>query len=157
VLGGAISYSLALVYAKRFIAPLQLGAVRLAAYQMVLAAAVLAPFAAPGHWGELAAQPVALIDLALGLGLLGTGVAFVIYYFLIATLGALRAASVYYIPPVVALAVGALFANEHIAVRQAIGTIMVMGAVYFAIRPDGPSATLHRRDPRSQLERDAGN
>jgi drug/metabolite transporter (DMT)-like permease len=144
VLGGAISYSLALVYAKRFIAPLGLSAVRLAAYQMLLASAVLTPFAAPGHWAILAAHPMAFLDMALGLGFLGTGVAFVIYYFLIARLGALRAASVYYIPPVVALGVGALFANEQISVRQALGTFLVMGAIYFAIRPEGPAQQASR-------------
>ena len=87
-LGGAFSYALALVYAKRFIAPLGMTEVRLASDQMILAIILMAPFAAPGHWAALAEQPSALAGLVIGLGLLGTGVAFVIYYSLIQTLGA---------------------------------------------------------------------
>nr|WP_223215901.1 EamA family transporter [Rhizobium herbae] len=92
---------------------LGLGPVKLATHQMLIAAVLLAPFAAPAHLVELARQPEALWALVLGLGLAGTGVAFVIYYQLIQILGALRAASVYYIPPVVALVVGWAFAGER--------------------------------------------
>ena len=135
-LGGALSYALALVYAKRFIAPLGMSAVRLASYQMVLAFIVMAPFAAPGHWAALADHPSALAGLVIGLGLLGTGVAFVIYYSLIQTLGALKAASVYYIPPVVALATGAIFAGESIGLKQVGGALLIMAGIYYANRPE---------------------
>ena len=135
MLAGSVCYALALVYAKRFIAPLTMSAVKLASYQMTLAFVFLIPFAAPGHWSELILNPKAFLGLILGLGLLGTGVAFVIYYYLIATLGALKASSVYYIPPVVAMLVGALFANEAIGLRQIGGAILIMTGIYFADRP----------------------
>ncbi|MEO7679944.1 MAG: DMT family transporter, partial [Sphingomonas sp.] len=125
-LGGAVSYALALVYAKRFVAPLGMSAVRLAAYQMMIAFVLMVPFAAPVQWSALFAHPTALASLVLGLGLFGTGLAFVIYYYLIARLGALRAASVYYIPPVVALAVGAGFAGEVVGLRQIAGALFIM-------------------------------
>ena len=135
-LGGALSYALALVYAKRFIAPLGMSAVRLASYQMVLAFIVMAPFAAPGHWAALADHPSALAGLVIGLGLLGTGVAFVIYYSLIQTLGALKAASVYYIPPVVALATGTIFVGESIGLKQIGGALLIMAGIFYANRPE---------------------
>jgi drug/metabolite transporter (DMT)-like permease len=135
-LAGAVSYALALVYAKRFVAPLGMGAIRLASYQMVLAFLFMAPFSAPGHWAELTGAPVALGGLVIGLGLLGTGIAFVIYYYLIETLGALKAASVYYVPPVVALAVGALFAGEVVEVKQIIGALLILAGIFYANRPD---------------------
>jgi drug/metabolite transporter (DMT)-like permease len=135
-LGGALSYALALVYAKRFIGPLGMSAVRLASYQMVLAFILMAPFAAPGHWSAFADYPSALTGLVIGLGLLGTGVAFVIYYSLIQTLGALKAASVYYIPPVVALATGAIFAGESIGLKQIGGAILIMAGIFYANRPE---------------------
>lgn len=59
-----------------------------------------------------------MAGLVIGLGLFGTGVAFVIYYSLIEALGASKAASVYYIPPVVALATGAIFAGESVGLKQ---------------------------------------
>ena len=140
-LGGALSYALALVYAKRFIAPLGMSAVRLASYQMVLAFILMAPFAAPGHWSALADHPSALAGLVIGLGLLGTGVAFVIYYSLIQTLGALKAASVYYIPPVVALATGAIFAGESIGLKQIGGALLIMAGIFYANRPEPGART----------------
>ncbi|MEO7635116.1 MAG: DMT family transporter [Sphingomicrobium sp.] len=135
-LGGAVSYALALVYARRFIVPLGMGAVRLASYQMILAFVVMAPFAAPGHWSVLAAHPIALAGLVIGLGLIGTGIAFVIYYNLIERLGALNAASVYYIPPVVALAIGATFAGETIGLKQIAGAMLIMAGIFYAKRPN---------------------
>lgn len=134
MLGGSISYALALVYARRFVSPLQLGAVRLATYQMLLAFIFLSPFAAPGHWGALASHPAAALGLVFGLGLLGTGIAFVIYYDLIAKLGALKAASVYYIPPVVALFIGAAFAGETVGLKQIVGALLILGGIYYANR-----------------------
>ena len=138
-LGGALSYALALVYAKRFIAPLGMSAVRLASYQMVLAFILMVPFAAPGHWSALADHPRALVGLVIGLGLLGTGVVFVIYYSLIETLGALKSASVYYIPPVVALATGAIFAGESIGLKQIGGALLIMAGIFYANRPEPPA------------------
>lgn len=113
-----------------------MSAVRLASYQMVLAFILMAPFAAPGHWSALADHPRALVGLVIGLGLLSRGVAFVIYYSLIQTLGALKAASVYYIPPVVALATGAIFAGESIGLKQIGGALLIMAGIFYANRPE---------------------
>lgn len=134
MLAGSVSYALALVYARRFVAPLKLNPVKLAAYQMLFAVALLAPFAAPGHWSELAAHTSALLALVFGLGLIGTGIAFVIYYQLIQTLGAMKAASVYYIPPVVALIVGWAALGETITPVQAGGAVLVMAGIFYANR-----------------------
>ena len=134
MLAGSVSYALALVYARRFMVSLGLGPVKLATYQMLFAAVLLAPFAAPGHWSELAAHSEALLALVFGLGLAGTGIAFVIYYQLIQSLGALKAASVYYIPPVVALVVGWAIAGETITLVQAIGATLVMAGIFYANR-----------------------
>jgi drug/metabolite transporter (DMT)-like permease len=134
MLTGCVSYALALVYARRFIAPLNLSSIKLAGYQMALAALLLSPFAAPGHWAALANHIPSLLALILGLGLVGTGVAFVIYYRLIHTLGAMKAASVYYLPPVVALIVGSIFAGEPVTALQAVGAALVLAGIFYANR-----------------------
>jgi drug/metabolite transporter (DMT)-like permease len=46
----------------------------------------------------------------------------------------LKAASVYYIPPVVALVVGWAIAGETITLVQAIGATLVMAGIFYAIR-----------------------
>lgn len=134
MIAGSISYALALVYARRFVALLNLSPVKLAAYQMLFAVLLLAPFAAPGHWSDLFNDRPALLALIFGLGLVGTGIAFVIYYQLIQSLGAMKAASVYYIPPVVALLVGWAFAGEAISLVQAMGAALVMAGIFYANR-----------------------
>ena len=48
-----------------------------------------------------------------------------IYYSLTQTLGALKAVSVYYIPPVVGLATGAIFAGESFSLKQTAGALAV--------------------------------
>lgn len=48
--------------------------------------------------GAITGDPRALIALAIGLGLLGTGVAYILYYFIVGQLGAITASSVTYIP-----------------------------------------------------------
>ncbi len=58
--------------------------------------------------------PQALVATLLGLGLLGTGLAYICYYYIIEQLGALTASSVTYIPPIVALAIGAGIMGETI-------------------------------------------
>jgi drug/metabolite transporter (DMT)-like permease len=132
MLAGSFSYALALVYAKRFVQPLGLSAVTLAAYQMTLAFLFLLPFASLGSISALAPDHAALIGVIVGLGVVGTGIAFVIYYTLIARIGALRASSVYYLPPAVALAVGAKFLGEPLAIGQLIGAALISVGIYLA-------------------------
>ena len=79
----------------------------------------------------------AIIEAVIGvLGLtfdtlyqVGTGLAYVLYYFIIQHLGALRAAGVSYIPPVVALIVGHLLADEPFHVIQLLAVVLILGGI----------------------------
>ncbi len=132
MLGGSLSYALALVYARRFVQPLHLGSIPLAVYQMLFALALLLPFSHPSSIAVLATDRMALTGLIVGLGLVGTGLAFVVYYELISEVGAVRAGSVYYIPPVVALLLGAVFLGEQLGVREWLGAALISVGVYYA-------------------------
>jgi drug/metabolite transporter (DMT)-like permease len=75
--------------------------------------------------------------VVVGLGLLGTGVAYVLYYFVVDRLGAVTAASSTYLPPVVALALGALVAGEAIVLLDGLGIVLVLAGVLASARlPD---------------------
>ncbi|WP_127903498.1 DMT family transporter [Solirhodobacter olei] len=148
MLGGALSYALALVYARRFVQPLGLGSNRLAAWQMIFALALLLPLSRPGSIDTLAQFPSALAGLVLGLGFLGTGAAFVIYYELISELGALRAGTVYYIPPAVALLLGAAFLGEPLDLREGLGTCLILIGVFYA---SGKRSKVGHRSDRLRL------
>ena len=56
----------------------------------------------------------ASLGLVLGLGLSGTGIACIIYYFIVEQLGAVAASGVTYIPPVVALLICAIWVGEPV-------------------------------------------
>jgi drug/metabolite transporter (DMT)-like permease len=62
------------------------------------------------------------------LGLLGTGGAYIIYYLIVEKLGAVTASSVSYIPPVIALLIGALIVGEPIElIDYAAASIFFLG------------------------------
>jgi drug/metabolite transporter (DMT)-like permease len=46
------------------------------------------------------------VELVFGLGLCGTGLAYVIYYFIVERFGAATAVSATYLPPLAALVIG---------------------------------------------------
>src|SRR4051812_32103890 len=84
----------------------------------------------PGHTPTLGATAA-----VVGLGVLGTALAFVIYYDLIAEIGAARAALVSYLAPGVALFYGAVFRDEVITAAAVVGLVVILAGVAIASRP----------------------
>ena len=89
-------------------------------------AAATAPTEAPGL-GAVAA--------VIALGVVGTAIAFVIFYKLIAEVGAGRASLVSYLAPGVALFYGAVFLDEAITIAAIAGLALILGGVALASRP----------------------
>ena len=83
-----------------------------------------------GHTPDLGS-----ISALFVLGVLGTALAFVIYYELIGQIGAARAALVSYLAPGVALFYGAIFLDEPITVAAVVGLVAILGGVAIASRP----------------------
>jgi drug/metabolite transporter (DMT)-like permease len=84
----------------------------------------------PGHTPDLGSTAALVV-----LGVLGTALAFVIYYELIAGIGAARAALVSYLAPGIALFYGALFLDEKITAAAVVGLVLILGGVAVASRP----------------------
>ena len=70
------------------------------------------------------------------LGVLGTGVAFVLMGQLIARVGATRATFAIYLTPVVALILGAVFRDEVIHVLSIVGIALVIAGALLASRKE---------------------
>ncbi|HDS1818133.1 TPA: DMT family transporter [Pseudomonas putida] len=104
---GALSVGCSFVYAKRFVSPLGLPAAALTSYQIGLALLMLLVVTPLDGIGDVFTDTHAWVGLVIGLGLLGTGAAYLAYYFIVDAFGALAASAVTYIPPVVALLIGA--------------------------------------------------
>jgi drug/metabolite transporter (DMT)-like permease len=90
------------------------------------AAVATAPSEAPG---------LGAVASVLALGAIGTALAFVIFYKLIAEVGAGRASLVSYLAPGVALFYGAVFLDEAITVAALAGLALILGGVALASGP----------------------
>ncbi len=74
----------------------------------------------------------------VALGVLGTGVAFLIFYTLIAEVGAARASVVAYLAPGFALFYGALFLSEPVTVGGVGGLVLILTGCYLAAEGRAP-------------------
>ena len=130
-LAAAASYAVGFVYMDRFLARRGIGLVVLSACQLgaasVLLAIALGITGAPAP--ELDASVVASI---LILGLIGTGVAYVLNYQIIASVGATAASTVTYLLPVVAIVLGFLVLGEHITLPDLAGIALILAGVALA-------------------------
>jgi drug/metabolite transporter (DMT)-like permease len=109
----------------RDVAPIGLAAaVMVASAAMLVPAALLsAPDSLPG------AGPLAAV---LALGVLGTGIAFAIFYELIARVGPARSLLVAYIAPAFAIFYGAVFLDEAITAQTLAGVVLIVGGSWLA-------------------------
>jgi len=128
MLAGTFSLGVSFVYAQRFLSPLKIPPLALATWQTgfaTLTLLVLTPF---DGISAIANDQRALLGAILGLGILGTGGAFFIYYFVIEKLGPVRAAGATYIAPVVAVLIGAIV-GEDITGTVILALCMILGGV----------------------------
>lgn len=144
---GSLSVGISFVYAKKFLADKQIAPLALTTYQIGLALVILACITPFTGITAIAQDSTASLGLIIGLGLLGTGVAYLTYYYLILNLGAVVASSVTYIPPVVALIVGFLAANEQPGVTEILSMVLIMSGVFLLQRPS--------RRPEAEKEAEA--
>jgi len=130
MLAGSLSVGCSFVYARRFLVPKEISPVALTTYQIGLALLVMWLITDLQGIGRIQEDSVALTGLVVGLGLSGTGLAYVLYYFLVQELGALKAAGVTYIPPVVALVIGGLLVSEPLHIQDVIAMLLILSGVY---------------------------
>lgn len=128
MLAGTLSLGASFVYARRFLSPLRLPPLALATWQTGLAVLTLVLLNDFGGITVIASDSHALWGAIIGLGALGTGGAFLIYYFIIDRLGPVRAAGATYLAPVVAVIIGAAIGEEVTAI-ELIALALILGGV----------------------------
>ena len=128
MLAGSLSVGASFVYARRFLSHLKLSPLALATWQIGLAVMTLAVLIDFDGITHIATDAQALWGTVLGLGVLGTGAAFLIYYFIIETLGSVRAAGATYIAPIVAVMIGAII-GEAITYVEIIALLLILSGV----------------------------
>ncbi|WP_118178662.1 DMT family transporter [Paraburkholderia phosphatilytica] len=128
MVAGASVFGLSYVYVRRFLSPHQLPPLALVTWQMGIALILLALATDFTGIGRLFTDWRAATGVIVGLGIFGTGIAFLIYYFLLQELGAVAASSSTYITPVVALLIGQA-CGERIGILEGIAIVVILGSV----------------------------
>ena len=137
-LAASISYAISFVYMDRFLARRGMSPIALSACQLLVAAALLAvalPFYGAGAPQASAASLASLVIL----GVLGTGVAYVLNYQIITSEGATVAATVTYLLPVVAIVLGVLVLGETVTITVLAGIALVLAGVALTRPRDRPA------------------
>ena len=126
-LGAAISYSFAIVYGKRFRGEPPLA---VATNQLVASTLVVLPLELIVDKPWMLALPSWPAWLALlAMALLGTSAAYIIYFRLIASAGAVNASLVTLLVPVIALVLGGLFLHELLAAGTLAGMLLIFAGL----------------------------
>jgi drug/metabolite transporter (DMT)-like permease len=130
-LGAAACYGIATPYQRRFLGRLAGSGLVVPAGQLITAAVallIMAPLVAgaPPAPTALSSDVIASV---LTLGVLGTGLAFVLSFRVTRFAGATTSASVAYLLPIVATTIGLVGLGEHISWYQPVGALVVLTGV----------------------------
>ena len=138
-LAASVSYAISYIYMDKFLARRGMSPITLSACQLLAATALLA-LALPvsGAGIPRAADAASLAGLAI-LGVLGTGVAYVLNYQIVTSEGATVAATVTYLLPVVAIVLGVLVLGETVTAGVLAGIALVLAGVALTRRGSRPS------------------
>ncbi len=136
LLGSSVSYACGSVYARRNVHGLR--PMIPALFQVTFAAVIVVCLAAivDRPWETLAPAPEAIVAV-VWLGILGSGVAYLCYFFVLQHWGATRTSMVAYVLPVVGIALGTLILGDPLTINRIAGTALVLAGV--ALVNGGPA------------------
>ncbi len=123
----AVMYASSSVIIRRFlkgIPPIQIAAVSMTSALSFMA--LTAPWLDPRFL--LPAEPLTWLAI-LWLGIFGTALAYLLYFFLIQAWGPTRSTLVTYVMPVMAVLLGVIFLNEPLTWQLVIGGLLIIGGI----------------------------
>lgn len=123
----AICYAAGTVYARRRLHGIQ--PVILATGQLIVAATLVTFLALLVDDFNLQAFTPTTILALVWLGLLGSCIAYILYFFILQEWGATRTLLVTYVVPVVGVTAGVLFLDERVDWRLFVGALMILSGV----------------------------
>lgn len=143
-LAASACYGLSYVYVDRLIPSKRYSLLSLSACQLALAGILSIPFALYFPHGSHTLRINTVLPLIL-LGVLGTSLAYVIYYAMIRNYGALAASTVSYLIPLVAVILGVSILNESLSIWTIVGgVITICGVVMTRDRAAGADVVRSR-------------
>lgn len=153
MLAAALCYAVAAVYTKRHLATAS--APSLAVGQQIAAGAWLT---LPALWllpNE--APPPAAVGALLGLAILSTALAYLLFFHLIASVGPTKTNSVTFLIPLFGVAWGRIFLDEPLTAGMFVGLALILASLLLVseVRPRRPHST--KRAARPRLHRTSAN
>jgi len=128
MLTGAMVLGLSYVYVRRFISPYNLTPLALVTWQMGFALIILTAITDFTGITHVLRSWQAAGGVVIGLGIFGTGIAFLAYYFLLEKLGAVTASGATYITPTVALLIGWI-AGEKVGALDLASIALILASI----------------------------
>jgi drug/metabolite transporter (DMT)-like permease len=136
ILAATACYGLAVHIAQPLQA--QYGSRAVMARMLALATVWTAPY---GLWSLRSShaelRPIVAVSV---LGVLGTGIAFLLMGSLIGRVGSVRSSFITYLIPVVSLLLGVVFQDDHVEVVALVGVVLVISGAVLAARQEGGPA-----------------
>ncbi len=148
VVGASACYGLAFVYTRRYVSGRPESGVALSAAQLGLATLQLSAVTlVAGHVPEHVGADTALC--LIGLGALGTGVAYVLNYVVVRRAGVTTASTVTYLVPVVSTLLGVVVLGEALRWNEPAGAAIVLAGVAISGRAAAARARARAPAPAS--------
>ncbi len=126
-------YALAGIYIKKFASHIK--PISFAGGCQLFAGIILIPLAMSRPMPE--SVSLAIVLNVLGISLLCSALAYLLYYQLIADVGPAKALTVTFLMPVFGMIWGALFLRETITIHMVLGTILILTGTWFVVRKIG--------------------
>ncbi|WP_336054255.1 DMT family transporter [Streptomyces sp. CA2R101] len=143
-LGASLSYAIGWIYVRRTLAGVPHSHLSMSSAQLLLATVQLA-VVTPLFTTAPAGFPVIPLLAVIALGALGTGLAFLIQYGLVAEIGPTTAQMVTYFIPVIATAAGVALLHEQLSWNTPVGALVVLaGAALTQSKPRPGTRSLPR-------------
>jgi drug/metabolite transporter (DMT)-like permease len=115
---------------------------------LTITAVLYAPFALTSHPGHVSGE---VIWSVIGLAVLCTAVAFIVFFALIAEVGPTRATVITYVNPAVAIALGVAVLGEHLTAGMVVGFPLVLVGSVLATSHRGESDAASPGEPAAVL------
>jgi drug/metabolite transporter (DMT)-like permease len=127
----AVCYAVGPVILQRWLAALP--ALGVITASLAVTAVAYVPIVLLGSVGE--APSVEAVGSVLGLAIVCTAVAFLVFFALIAEVGPVRATVITYVNPAVAAVLGVAILDEHFTIAMGVGFVLVLAGSVLATQP----------------------
>jgi drug/metabolite transporter (DMT)-like permease len=132
VVAASLSYGIGFVYARRKLTNRTGGPLVLSAGQLLIGSILIAPVAVASLVANPPTPSGTAVAAVIALGLAGTGLAYVLYYRLVGSVGATTSSFVTFLIPIFGVTLGAIVLNERLGWNAIAGTLLVIGGIAIA-------------------------